>query len=104
MTTGTDPEGACPRTSGDTELTAYLETFGSTDEEYVDAVYRLALRRDPEPDARQRALAKLAEGTLSRATLLHELVTPESTSASGCSTTRSRSRSRRGRGESGRDC
>ena len=35
------------------------------------------LRRPPEPEARERALAKLAEGTLSRATFLHELVTAE---------------------------
>jgi SAM-dependent methyltransferase len=55
-------------------LGAYLETFASSDEEYVDAVYRLALRRAPDSDARERALAKLAEGTLSRATLLRELV------------------------------
>jgi SAM-dependent methyltransferase len=55
-------------------LAAYLETFASADGEYVDAVYRLVLRRDPEPDARNRAVEKLAEGTLSRAKLLLELV------------------------------
>ena len=40
---------------------------------FVDTVFALVLRREPEPDARERALAKLAEGTLSRATLVHEL-------------------------------
>jgi hypothetical protein len=48
-----------------------------TDEELVDHLYELVLRREPEPEARARTLAKLAEGTLSRATLLHELVTSE---------------------------
>ena len=33
------------------------------------------LRRPPDADARERALSKLAEGTLSRATLLYELAT-----------------------------
>ena len=56
-------------------LAAYLTTFTPADEEYVDAVFRLVLRRDPDQDARGRALAKLADGTLSRATLLHELAT-----------------------------
>jgi SAM-dependent methyltransferase len=58
-------------------LAAYLEIFASSDAEYVDAAYRLVLRRDPEPEARERALRKLAEGTLSRATLVHELVCAE---------------------------
>lgn len=48
---------------------------GIPDDEFVDAAFALVLRRPPEPEARERALAKLAQGTLSRATLLHELVT-----------------------------
>jgi SAM-dependent methyltransferase len=58
----------------DERLGAYLVTFATSNEDYVDAVYRLVLRREPEPEACERAVRKLAEGTLSRATLLHELV------------------------------
>ena len=43
------------------------------DREFVEHAYRLFLRRDPDPEALQRDLAKLSEGTLSRATLLAEL-------------------------------
>ena len=59
--------------SGD--LWAWLDAAAPSDEAFVDDAYRLVLRRDPDEEARSRALAKLAEGTLSRATLLHELVT-----------------------------
>ena len=55
------------------ELRAWLEAGEGSDEEFVDAVFALVLRRDAEPEARERALAKLREGTLSRATLVHEL-------------------------------
>jgi len=55
------------------ELRAWREAGEGSDEEFVDAVFALVLRRDPEPEARERALAKLREGTLSRATLVHEL-------------------------------
>jgi SAM-dependent methyltransferase len=41
----------------------------------VERSYALVLRRAPDEEACSRALEKLAEGTLSRATLLHELVT-----------------------------
>jgi SAM-dependent methyltransferase len=58
---------------GDPQLAAYLEAAAVPDAEFVDRLYRLVVRRDPEPDARARALAKLREGTLSRATLLAEL-------------------------------
>jgi SAM-dependent methyltransferase len=57
----------------DAKLAAYLEVAAVPDAEFVDGVYRLVVRRDPEPEARERALAKLREGTLSRATLLAEL-------------------------------
>jgi SAM-dependent methyltransferase len=59
------------------ELQAWLDAAAGTDEEAVDRLYRLLLRRDPEPEARERALAKLEEGTLSRATLVHELAGAE---------------------------
>ena len=55
------------------ELRAWLDAAAGSDEEFVDSAFALVLRREPEPDARERALAKLREGTLSRATLLHEL-------------------------------
>jgi SAM-dependent methyltransferase len=55
------------------ELRAWLEAAEGSDEDFVDAVFALVLRREAEPEARQRALAKLREGTLSRATLVHEL-------------------------------
>jgi SAM-dependent methyltransferase len=63
----------------DDELRAWLEAGEGGDEEFVEHAFRLVLRRPPDEEARARALAKLAEGTLSRATLLHELTSaPES--------------------------
>jgi SAM-dependent methyltransferase len=59
------------------ELRAWLAAAEGSDDEFVDRAFALVLRRDPEPEARERALAKLAEGTLSRATLLHELAGAE---------------------------
>lgn len=58
----------------DTRLAAYLELASVPDEEFLERTYRLLLRREPEPEARERSLAKLREGTLSRATLVRELV------------------------------
>lgn len=55
-------------------LAAWIASSEGSDEEFVDHVWRLLLRREPEPDARARALAKLADCTLSRARLVHELV------------------------------
>ncbi|HEY8102919.1 MAG TPA: class I SAM-dependent methyltransferase [Gaiellaceae bacterium] len=63
----------------DEGLRAWLAAGEGDDEEFVDRAFRLVLRRAPEEEARTRALDKLREGTLSRATLLHELATaPES--------------------------
>lgn len=60
-------------------LRAWLDAGEGDDETFVDDAYRLVLRRPPDPGARARSVAKLAEGTLSRATLLLELTTaPES--------------------------
>ena len=58
----------------DPRLRAHLLAIEPSDEEFVDGLFGFVLRRDPDPEARERALAKLAEGTLSRATLLEELV------------------------------
>ena len=58
-------------------MAAELAAHEGSDEEFVDALFRLVLRREPEPEARERALAQLADGTLSRATLVHELATSE---------------------------
>ena len=59
----------------DARLAAELAAHEGPDEEFVERAFGLVLRRPPEPEARERALAKLREGTLSRATLLHELTT-----------------------------
>ena len=56
------------------DLEAWLAAGAGTDEEFVDRIWALALRRAPEPDGRERALEKLRAGTLSRARLLEELV------------------------------
>jgi len=61
----------------DPRLAAELAAHEGTDGEFVESAFRLVLRRPPDDEARDRALAKLAEGTLSRATLLYELATSE---------------------------
>ena len=55
-------------------LAAWLAAAEGPDEEFVDRAWRLVLRREPDAESRDRALSKLADGTLSRATLLRELV------------------------------
>jgi SAM-dependent methyltransferase len=63
----------------DEGLRAWLEAGEEDDAAFVESAFRSILRRAPDEEARARALAKLAEGTLSRTTLLHELATaPES--------------------------
>lgn len=54
-------------------LSAHLELAGLSDEEFVARAYRLLVRRPPDSDGRARALDALADGRLSRATLLAEL-------------------------------
>ena len=44
------------------------------DEEYVRQAYRLLVRREPLPQDLERCVSAFRAGTLSRATLLHELV------------------------------
>jgi SAM-dependent methyltransferase len=59
----------------DPRLQAELAAHEGSDEAFVEAAFQLVLRRVPDEDARERALAKLHAGTLSRATLVHELAT-----------------------------
>ena len=63
----------------DEGLRAWLDAAEGDDETFVETAFRIVLRRPPDEEARERALEKLQSGTLSRATLLHELATaPES--------------------------
>ena len=48
----------------DERLRAHLLAIEPSDEEFVDGLFGFVLRRDADPEARERALAKLAEGTL----------------------------------------
>jgi SAM-dependent methyltransferase len=57
----------------DERVAAELAAYDGSDEEFVDSAFALVLRRPPDVEARERALEKLAQGTLSRATLVHEL-------------------------------
>lgn len=59
------------------ELDAWLDAASDSDEELVERAWRLLLRRTPEPEARQRALDRLASGALSRSSLIRELATSE---------------------------
>ena len=61
----------------DPRLAAELTANEVTDEEFVEAAFRHILRRLPDEEARVRALSKLSEGTLSRATLIYEVATSE---------------------------
>ncbi len=53
---------------------ASVAAHGGTDADFVERAFREVLRRPVDEESRARALAKLADGTLSRATFLHELV------------------------------
>ena len=59
------------------DLQAWLDAAADGDEAFVERAWRLVVRRSPEPDAREAALAKLRDGTLSRAGLLRELTASE---------------------------
>jgi SAM-dependent methyltransferase len=61
----------------DERLAAELAAHEGSDEAFVDAAFGLVLRRVADADARDRAMTKLAEGTLSRATLMYELSTSD---------------------------
>jgi SAM-dependent methyltransferase len=55
-------------------LAAELELAAVPHEELVRRLYRLCLRREPEQDALQHAVTKLVDGTLSRASLIRDVV------------------------------
>jgi SAM-dependent methyltransferase len=61
----------------DARLAAELAAHDGSDEAFVEAMFRQVLRRPVDPEAEARALSKLTAGTLSRATLIHELATSE---------------------------
>lgn len=54
-------------------IEAHLAAWLDDESSFVEESYRVVLRRPPEPEARERAVAQLEDGTLSRATFLHEL-------------------------------
>jgi len=59
------------------ELGPWLAASDGTDEEFVEGTWLRVLRRPVDEEARRRTLAKLADGSLSRAGLLQELVSGE---------------------------
>jgi SAM-dependent methyltransferase len=59
------------------ELQAWLDVGAGSDEEFVDRAWRLVVRRPPDPEARAAALAKLVDGTISRAGLLQQLTSSD---------------------------
>jgi SAM-dependent methyltransferase len=59
----------------DERIAAELEAHAGDDAAFVERVFREVLRRPPDEAARARALERLGDGTLSRATLVHELAT-----------------------------
>ena len=63
-----------------------LQTFNDEDQHVVERALPRVPRRSPDDDARTRALAKLEDGTLSRATFVHELVTSAKRGAFSSST------------------
>src|SRR6188472_736172 len=58
----------------DSSVRASLDAYAGPDDELVDRAFREILRRPADEESRTRALGMLADGTLSRATFLHELV------------------------------
>jgi SAM-dependent methyltransferase len=56
------------------DLPGWLDAASGSDEDFVDRAWRLIVRRPPEDGGREVALAKLRDGTLSRAGLLRQLV------------------------------
>jgi hypothetical protein len=58
-------------------LAAELELAAVPHEELVRRLYRLCPGREPEPEALQHAVTKLAEGTLSRASFVRDVVSSE---------------------------
>jgi SAM-dependent methyltransferase len=58
-------------------LAAWLAAAEGSDEEFVDRAWRLVLRREVEPEVRERTLVRLRAGELSRAALLGDLAASE---------------------------
>jgi O-antigen chain-terminating methyltransferase len=56
------------------DVAGWLEAAAGDDEEFLERTWRLVVRRSVEPEAREQALGKLRDGTLSRAGLLRQLV------------------------------
>ncbi len=61
----------------DAGVAASLEAYAGPDEAFVERAFREILRRRIDDESRARAVGMLADGTLSRATFLHELATSE---------------------------
>jgi SAM-dependent methyltransferase len=61
----------------DSRLAIELELFSLPDERFCQTVYRLALRRKPEPDVLADTVARLRDGTLSRAALIEDMITSQ---------------------------
>jgi len=59
----------------DQRLRAHLRIGKPSDERFIETAFELVLRRPPDPEALEIALSRLADGTLSRAALLRDLVT-----------------------------
>jgi SAM-dependent methyltransferase len=55
------------------ERESWLDAASGSDEEFVERVWRLILRRSVEPDAKAYAVLRLASGDLSRSGLIREL-------------------------------
>ena len=58
----------------DESVGASLDAYEGPDDEFVERAFREILRRPADDESRTRVLGMLADGTLSRATFLHELV------------------------------
>src|SRR5262249_42493913 len=56
---------------------ASLSAYDEPDDVFVDRAFALVLRRPPDAEAGERAVTRLGDGTLSRATFLRELTTAE---------------------------
>ena len=74
METGSDSAGSGTLPASPPTDLALASAEGA---DYVRALYRLALRREPEPEALAEAARRLEEGTHSRASLLRDLVASE---------------------------
>jgi SAM-dependent methyltransferase len=77
-----------------------LDAYETSDADFVERAFADVLRRPPDDEARERALEKLADGTLSRATFLHELAAaPEATRVQELDDAVARGLAARARGE-----